>query len=41
MEHAKKQSVLYAVPGHPLLAEKTVELLLAQAEVECRNRWWS
>lgn len=27
-------SILYAVPGHPMLAEKTVQLLLQQTEVE-------
>lgn len=26
--------ILYAVPGHPMLAEKTVQLLLEQSEVE-------
>ncbi|WP_112179141.1 MULTISPECIES: nucleoside triphosphate pyrophosphohydrolase [Paraliobacillus] len=27
-------SILYAVPGHPMLAEKTVQLLLQQTEVD-------
>lgn len=30
---AKEDDVLYAVPGHPMLAEKTVQLLLEQTEV--------
>ncbi|MFD1417067.1 bifunctional methyltransferase/pyrophosphohydrolase YabN [Oceanobacillus jeddahense] len=29
-----ESSVIYAVPGHPMLAEKTVQLLLKQKEVE-------
>lgn len=31
---AKKSSIIYAVPGHPMLAEKTVQLLLEQSEVK-------
>ncbi|SHG40669.1 tetrapyrrole methylase family protein / MazG family protein [Ornithinibacillus halophilus] len=34
LEEAKHENVLYAVPGHPMLAEKTVQLLLNQDEVE-------
>ena len=34
IEEARNKSFIYAVPGHPLLAEKTVELLLAQDEVD-------
>lgn len=36
VETAKKQkeAVVYAVPGHPMLAEKSVQLLLEQKEVE-------
>lgn len=33
LEMAKAGPVLYAVPGHPMLAEKSVQLLLAQAEI--------
>ncbi|WP_182201605.1 nucleoside triphosphate pyrophosphohydrolase [Paraliobacillus salinarum] len=33
-ETEKIGSVLYAVPGHPMLAEKTVQLLLENKEVE-------
>lgn len=33
LEKAKKTSLIYAVPGHPMLAEKTVQLLLEQTEV--------
>lgn len=33
IEVAKKQSIVYAVPGHPMVAEKTVQLLL-EADVE-------
>ncbi|MGD6819089.1 nucleoside triphosphate pyrophosphohydrolase [Metabacillus sp. 113a] len=32
MEEAKKGDVVYAVPGHPMVAEKTVQILLDQAE---------
>src|SRR5699024_5275227 len=31
---AKKQTIIYCVPGHPMLAEKTVQLLLEQNEVD-------
>src|SRR5699024_8581824 len=31
---AKGQSLIYAVPGHPMLAETTVKLLLKQSEIE-------
>lgn len=31
---AQDSSVIYAVPGHPMLAEKTVQLLRSQTEVE-------
>ncbi|GEM02281.1 tetrapyrrole methylase family protein / MazG family protein [Halolactibacillus halophilus] len=31
---SKASDILYAVPGHPMLAEKTVQLLLAEATVE-------
>lgn len=31
--NSKKQSIIYAVPGHPMLAEQTVQLLLKQTEV--------
>ncbi|WP_233879976.1 bifunctional methyltransferase/pyrophosphohydrolase YabN [Virgibacillus halodenitrificans] len=34
IEKARKESIIYAVPGHPMLAEKTVQLLLDQKEVE-------
>src|SRR5690625_1195267 len=34
IKKAKNQSIIYAVPGHPMLAEKTVQLLLDQKEVE-------
>lgn len=30
LEKAKESNVMYAVPGHPMLAEKTVQLLLEQ-----------
>lgn len=33
LEAAKENDVLYAVPGHPMLAEKTVQLLLEQTKV--------
>ncbi|MFB1051066.1 nucleoside triphosphate pyrophosphohydrolase [Paraliobacillus sp. JSM ZJ581] len=33
-EAKKKNTIIYAVPGHPMLAEKTVQLLLESAEVE-------
>ncbi|PAV28570.1 nucleoside triphosphate pyrophosphohydrolase [Virgibacillus profundi] len=31
---AAKEPVIYTVPGHPMLAEKTVQLLLEQTEIE-------
>lgn len=31
---AQNESVLYAVPGHPMLAEKTVQLLLEQEQID-------
>lgn len=34
LQKAAKQNVIYTVPGHPMLAEKTVQLLLQQQEVE-------
>src|SRR5690625_1115754 len=34
LEEAKHQPVIYTVPGHPMLAEKTVQLLLAQDDVK-------
>ncbi|MFD1606660.1 nucleoside triphosphate pyrophosphohydrolase [Oceanobacillus luteolus] len=34
LEVAKESSIVYTVPGHPMLAEKTVQLLLEQEEVE-------
>ena len=34
LDKAKNESIIYAVPGHPLLAEKTVQLLLEQSEVQ-------
>ena len=37
LEQAKRGDVFYAVPGHPLVAEKTVQLLLqAEREQLCR-----
>ena len=36
LEEAKKKPVIYTVPGHPMLAEKTVQLLLEQKEVEVK-----
>lgn len=33
LEKAKKGSIIYTVPGHPMLAEQTVQLLLEQQEV--------
>ena len=32
-EAAKKENIIYAVPGHPMVAEKTVQLLLEQTEI--------
>lgn len=34
IEKAKTTSIIYTLPGHPMLAEKTVQLLLEQNEVE-------
>lgn len=34
LKSAEKESLIYAVPGHPMLAEYTVQLLLEQTEVE-------
>ncbi|GGA70943.1 nucleoside triphosphate pyrophosphohydrolase [Ornithinibacillus halotolerans] len=34
LEHAQEKSIIYSVPGHPMLAEKTVQLLLNQEQVE-------
>ncbi|MBP1970371.1 tetrapyrrole methylase family protein/MazG family protein [Virgibacillus natechei] len=34
IEKAKDASIIYTLPGHPMLAEKTVQLLLEQTEVE-------
>ena len=34
LKKATGKTVMYAVPGHPMLAEKTVQLLLNQQEVE-------
>jgi tetrapyrrole methylase family protein / MazG family protein len=37
LEQVKKRDIFYAVPGHPLVAEKTVQLLLeAERRKECR-----
>lgn len=37
LEQVKKSDIFYAVPGHPLVAEKTVQLLLeAERRKECR-----
>src|SRR5690625_2133678 len=33
VKEAKNESVIYAVPGHPMVAEQTVQGLLAQQEV--------
>ncbi|GGK01126.1 MazG family protein [Lentibacillus kapialis] len=33
LEKARNTSIIYAVPGHPMLAEKTVQLLLDQGDV--------
>ena len=32
LEQAEKEPIIYAVPGHPLVAESTVQQLLAQPE---------
>ncbi|UJL46495.1 nucleoside triphosphate pyrophosphohydrolase [Virgibacillus sp. NKC19-16] len=34
IEKAKDTPIIYTLPGHPMLAEKTVQLLLEQKEVE-------
>ncbi|GAB3805360.1 bifunctional methyltransferase/pyrophosphohydrolase YabN [Virgibacillus kimchii] len=34
LEKAKEGSIIYTVPGHPMLAEKTVQLLLEQKDIE-------
>lgn len=34
LKKAQEQSIIYTVPGHPMLAEYTVQLLLAQDEIE-------
>ena len=34
LEKAEKESIIYTVPGHPMLAEKTVQLLLEQKEAK-------
>lgn len=33
LEKAKDESIIYAVPGHPMLAEKTVQLLVKQNDI--------
>ncbi len=37
LEQAKEQTIVYAVPGHPFVAESTVQLLLEQAKVHNIN----
>ena len=32
LEKAKKEALIYAVPGHPLVAEKTVQLLIEESK---------
>src|SRR5690625_3521875 len=32
LQRAKESEVIYAVPGHPMLAEKTVQLLLKETD---------
>lgn len=34
LRKAREESLVYAVPGHPMLAEKTVQLLLEQKDIE-------
>lgn len=34
LERAKHESIVYAVPGHPMLAEQTVQVLLEQTDVQ-------
>lgn len=36
LKKSQQTSILYAVPGHPMLAEKTVQLLLEQKDVDIR-----
>lgn len=36
LQEAKDQLIYYAVPGHPMLAEKTVQLLLDQTEIDIK-----
>lgn len=36
LEKATDSSLIYTVPGHPMLAEKTVQLLLEQEEVDVK-----
>lgn len=36
LNHAEEQSIIYAVPGHPMLAEQTVQYLLNQNKVEVK-----
>jgi tetrapyrrole methylase family protein/MazG family protein len=36
IEQAKEKDILYTVPGHPMLAEKTVQLLLENEEVDAQ-----
>lgn len=34
LDKAEEKSIIYAVPGHPMLAEQTVQLLLNQQEIK-------
>lgn len=34
LDAAKTETIVYAVPGHPMVAEKTVQLLLAEEDVQ-------
>ncbi|WP_284140728.1 MULTISPECIES: nucleoside triphosphate pyrophosphohydrolase [unclassified Virgibacillus] len=34
LEKASEENVIYAVPGHPMLAERSIQLLLQQQEVD-------
>jgi len=36
LKMAQTQSIIYTVPGHPMLAEKTVQLLLNQEDVDVK-----
>src|SRR5699024_2250041 len=36
LKMAQTQSIIYTVPGHPMLAEKTVQLLLNQEDIEVK-----